>query len=268
MPTRPPIRSDRAVRRAWAILIACAVIFAALLVAWLVHLSHENDHLSRVVNRSQSDRDQIRRDLTAQQRAAQALAQQVKRLGGKPVVNPTSPPATTGPQGPAGARGPAPTAAQIERAVAAYCSTGRCGKRPTQAQVRAAVAAYCSGGTCTGPAGKNGTNGKDSTVPGPQGPQGATGPQGPGPTDEQIAAAVRDYCAGGACKGPQGDTGPQGPAGPAGPQGPAGADGSVTPGDYTCPDGQYVTAIHVGSGGSMTLDCASILPGQGQSQGR
>lgn len=53
-----------------------------------------------------------------------------------------------------------------------------------------------------------------------RGPQGPDGEQGPAPTDEQILAAVTDYCASsGLCVGPQGATGATGSSGSSGPPG-------------------------------------------------
>lgn len=123
-----------------------------------------------------------------------------------------------GPQGDPGEQGeqgPPPTAAQVLTAVSAYCSGGACSPSgPTQQQVNTAVARYCNGNNCTGP---KGDPGEDATgepgEPGQPGAPGAQGEQGPGPSDEQIAAAVDTYCAGGNCTGPKGDPGSQGPAG-------------------------------------------------------
>lgn len=102
-----------------------------------------------------------------------------------------------------------------------------------------------------GPAGATGLTGATGET-GPSGAPGQPGPKGdPGP------------------KGADGNTGPTGPAGAdgkdgkdgePGPAGPAGPAGSVTAGDYACPGGQSVTGIHVAADGSMSLDCAGILP--------
>lgn len=129
--------------------------------------------------------------------AAAQLAEQVKDLGKKPVVDPGEP--VTGPQG---EQGRPPTPAEISLAVQSYCSGGRCdGKNPTAAQVARAVSVYCNDrDNCRGPEGT-------------QGEPGSEGPQGPGPTNAQVAQAVADYCADGRCKGAQGDPGPTGQTG-------------------------------------------------------
>lgn len=129
--------------------------------------------------------------------AAAQLAEQVKDLGRVPVVNPGEPVA-----GPQGEQGRPPTPSEISLAVESYCSSGRCdGKNPTAAQVAKAVTVYCNDrDNCRGVPGEQGTPGDP----------GAEGPQGPGPTNAQVAQAVADYCASGACKGAQGDPGPTG----------------------------------------------------------
>lgn len=114
---------------------------------------------------------------TEAQIAAQRLADQVERLGGKPVIDPGDLPTIEGPVGPAGLPGlpGLPGVAGLD-----------------------------------GEDGKNGKNGKDGQdgedgAPGPAGPVGATGPAGPqgeqGPVGPQ---------------GEQGDVGPAGPPCPAG----------------------------------------------------
>lgn len=59
--------------------------------------------------------------------------------------------------------------------------------------------------------------------------EGPAGPQGPGPTDDQVAAAVRAYCAlHGGCVGQTGESSTvAGPSGPAGADGRDGADGAT-----------------------------------------
>lgn len=60
-----------------------------------------------------------------------------------------------------------------------------------------------------------------------RGPQGPEGDPGRAPTEEEIAAAVADYCAAnGGCIGPKGDTGAPGKNGVNGAAGPAGANGA------------------------------------------
>jgi hypothetical protein len=115
------------------------------------------------------------------------------------------------------------TQAALLSAVTGYCEVNVCtgatgppgeaGRPPTAVEVAQAVSDYCGLTDCTGPAGVDGTDGLDG-APGAQGPpgeQGVQGPAGPAPTQEQVAAAVAEYCtATGACIGP---TGPAGPAG-------------------------------------------------------
>lgn len=88
---------------------------------------------------------------------------------------------------------------------------------------------------------------------GETGPKGDTGSTGPGPSDDQVANIVGEYCSiraycagpvgpagpsgedGASVVGPQGVAGPQGPAGPVGPQGPIGPAGaSGVPLSITC----------------------------------
>lgn len=82
--------------------------------------------------------------------------------------------------------------------------------------------------------GANGSDGADSTVPGPQGPPGADG------ADSTVP-------------GPKGDKGDKGDP------------GSVTPGTYGCPAGQYIEQINVGADGSMSVVCSTppIVPSGG-----
>lgn len=122
---------------------------------------------------------------------------------------------TSGPQGERGDRGRPPTPAEVADAVADYCSGGTCSSPPTATQVLAAVQAFCDGSACIGPAGANGTPGAVGAQgqPGSVGPPGVQGADGPGPTGEQIATAVADYCAANGCEG---DPGPVGPAGETG----------------------------------------------------
>ncbi len=102
-------------------------------------------------------------------------------------------------------------------------------------------------------------------LPGPQGPQGEPGPRGPkgdtgnaGGTGE---AGVPGSSGADGATGTPGDQGPIGPAGPQGPKGdpgPAGPPGSVTPGSYSCPDGESVRGITVSGDGSISLTCAPV----------
>lgn len=240
LPEDPPNISERAVRRAWAAVVVLAMIVLAATVIGLVRLSDTNESLTTKIENSDAERAKLSKRVDDEHAAAQALEAQVKRLGGKPVVEPGEPVA--------GPPGPGPTASQVKAAVADYCAGDRCKPTVSRSQVAAAVADYCAGGLCQGKDGTNGGPGADGTD-GASGTDGTDGAPGPGPTDEQIAAAVAAYCADGKCRGEKGDS----------VKGDTGDPGSVTPGDYTCPDGQWIAAIHVVEGGAMTVDCAPLL---------
>lgn len=138
-----------------------------------------------------------------------------------------------GKPGPTGARGPAPSPAEVAQAVASYCAahggcSGPAGASVTPVQVAAAVSTYCgANGQCKGPQGAPGNDsqvpgpkGEDSTVPGPQGEKGDP----PSPTE--VYAAVEAFCADNVqCVGPQGAPGKDstvpGPEGQKGDTGPA-----------------------------------------------
>lgn len=145
--------------------------------------------------------------------AARRLAQQVKNLGGNPVVDPGD---LTPVVGPAGPPGPAPSAAAIQLAVSRWCSSGRCdGRSPTAGDVAAAVARYCNArGECQGPKGDTVVGEKGATgATGATGQTGDTGAVGPPPSDAQVAAAVDSYCASrpdGNCVGASGADGKNG----------------------------------------------------------
>ena len=191
---------------------------------------------------SNAARSSLEADLNEQEAASTALAEQVKRLGGKPVVDPPATPTQ-------GERGPGPTAAQVKAAVADYCAGDRCKPTVSRSQVAAAVADYCAGGLCRGKDGTNGGPGTDGTD-GTDGANGTDGAPGPGPTDEQIAAAVEAYCADGKCRGDKGE------------KGDAGADGkdaTFTPSGMDCPDGERVSGVHLLADGSLTVSCAPLI---------
>lgn len=175
--------------------------------------------------------------------AVDKLAQQVKSLGGTPVVQPSN---VIGPQGPKGDTGPPPTADQIEAAVTTYCADhGGCGQLPTFAQVRAAVQSCTA---CRGPAGENGQNGRNGT-------------NAPPLTDAQLEAAVATYCAAhGQCAGPPGEsiTGPEGPPGPSGANGQDGRGISSVDCSGFTPKQQLV--IHYSDGSTQTVDCTQAPP--------
>lgn len=175
-------------------------------------------------------------------------------------------PVEPGPPGATGAPGPGPTNSQVSLAVANFCASGNCqGPGPSPAQVAQAVALYCNQrGQCQGPAGPQGKPGQNATgAPGATGAAGSPGadstvpgPQGPGPTDQQIADAVNNYCTNhGNCQGPQG---------------PQGDTGVVAVNSDACApqDGQViasVSATYDADARRITLSCtyanAVIVPG-------
>jgi hypothetical protein len=96
--------------------------------------------------------------------------------------------------------------------------------------------------------------------PGPRGPQGRTGPpgeQGPrgplGPDGEPGAPGPPGP------PGPAGTPGVKGDPGEPGPRGPQGAAGTALPGTYSCPEGQFVTALTIANDGVVTLTCADLI---------
>jgi hypothetical protein len=145
--------------------------------------------------------NQAERSAQVAQNAAEALAGQVQRLGGNPVVKPSDlPEAVTGPIGIPGARGEPgstgprglPGGTGPRGATGLQGDAGRAARNGTDGVGTPGLPGK-DGTPVTGPAGKGGTDGKDgvdgkdSTVPGPPGPPGADstvpGPQGaPGPT--------------------------------------------------------------------------------------
>lgn len=217
--------------------------FLALVVAMglfgygLFSLGHRVDTLNARLGESQADRADLRAELNEQESASMALAEQVERLGGKPVVDP---PGIPGPPG------PGPTAAQVKAAVADFCAGDRCKPTVSRSQVATAVADYCAGGLCQGKDGTNGGQGADGT----DGADGANGAPGPGPTASQIADAVEAYCADGRCRGEPGEDGKDGT------NGADGEDATFTPSGADCPDGQRVNCVHLLADGSLAVSCA------------
>lgn len=172
---------------------------------------------------------------------AQQLAQQVRSMGGTPVVTP----ATPGPQGPVGATGPGPTQAQIDDAVAAYLAAHPpdAGKPATPAMVATAVAEYLTANPPT--PGRPPTAQEIATAAADYisahsaqftGPTGAAGKDA---TDAQVVAAVDAYCtAHDKCAGPAGATGKTGATGATGPPGPTCPSGyELRDAVITAPDG-------------------------------
>lgn len=97
-----------------------------------------------------------------------------------------------------------------------------------------------------------GEDGKDGR-PGKDGEDGKDGARGPGPTDQQVADAVAEYCAAnGGCVGATGPAGPAGVQGVAGNDGKAGAPGAdgatgatgpAGPAGPTCPEGYTAQTV-------------------------
>lgn len=186
---------------------ACVVLLGALAVAFLLGIRNANIHARHAEDVATAN--------------AGALAQANERLQQNSIAPvPTPSPGASGARGATGARGPGPTDAEMDAAVARYCTLhAGCTGVPSQPQVRAAVRAFCAAGACRGVKGATGSTGARgasgaSGQPGATGPSGATGPQGPGPTDTQIATAVAAYCsAHGGCTGPAGPKGDTGDTG-------------------------------------------------------
>lgn len=179
-----------------------------------------------------------------------------------PVVDPIAPlaPAATPAPGPSGPAGPGPTREQVRAAVQEMFDTGEFdgedGRPPTDAELDAAVERYCAEDTCDGEDGSDGAKGD----------VGDTGPQGPGPTPDQIRIALEAYCAaqpGGSCEGATGERGEKGDAGAdstvPGPKGDIGPQGTALPGDYNCPEGQFMAGFSVATDGAVTLNCVDLL---------
>lgn len=224
----------------WATIVVAFILIGLA----MAYLADRQGQTLDSLDRARQARADLRADVAAQ---ADALEEANRRLrdAGEPTVPvppAVGPPGPQGERGPRGEPGPAPTDADVRRAVAAYCADtgvceGRDGADVTRSQVTAAVATYCNArGECRGTEGRAGEPG----APGPR------GPQGPGPTDEQVQQAVEAYCSDDRCRGPQGPTGPQGPRG---------EPGTARPGDYQCPEGQYVRGIAIAADGTVTLTC-------------
>lgn len=214
------------------------VLLMATIGLAIALIAHRVDTLDAQLRESQADRKDLHAKIDDERAAAQALKEQVERLGGKPVAEPGEPNQ--------GAPGPGPTAAQVRAAVADYCIGDRCAPTVTRSQVAAAIADYCAGGTCKGRDGKDGGAGADG-ADGTNGTDGTDGATGPGPTDEQIAAAVADYCADGRCNGEPGKDGADG------------KDATFTESGMDCPDGERVNGVHLLADGSLTVSCAPLI---------
>lgn len=171
---RAPVPSRRTVTGLVWVAILAVIALTGFLVVRVASLGTAVTASEHDLDHAASARAQLESDLDAQQAAARALARQVRRLGGTPVVTPT-----TGAQGPAGIPGltgpPGPRGPVGPRGPKG--DTGNAGS--------------------TGTTGSQGSTGSTGAT-GPAGPKGDTGPQGPqGPQGDQ---------------GPKGDTGPAGTA--------------------------------------------------------
>lgn len=204
--------------KAWVTPLLVMLLIGILLGFVIFRVGSLSDRLDR----SQSDRTDLHRQLQQQEKASQTLAKQVRKLGGTPLVTPPVE-VTSGPSGPAGGTGPVGPRGPI----GATGATGKTGAQGVAGQV--------------GPIGPTGAIG-------PEGPKGDVGSKGPAGDKGDAGPA-----------GPVGPAGADGKDGAPGQQGPAGSAGSVTPGDYACPSGQYVAGFHVAADGSVSLDCAGVL---------
>ena len=199
----------RRLRRNWVLIAAACVL--GVLVALISVQIHA---LGEQLRQAESD--------------SAVLSDQVKRMGGVPLVSPSA-----GPPGERGEAGRPPTAAEISAAVGAYLAAHpptsgraptsreigavvsaylednppRSGRAPTREEIADAVSTYLRehppargpageqgepGATVTGPPGPKGEPGKDSTVPGPQGER---GPEGPSPSSFEFTfAGIRYVC--------------------------------------------------------------------------
>jgi hypothetical protein len=214
------VPSRRTVHVVWYVAAAGVVALVAWLVWTVADTNHRLEQADETLDRqaaaiaaSRENQERLARSAENNADAAAVLADQVRKLGERPLITPDDlPPVVPGPpgeRGPMGPVGPGPSAAEVQSAVAVYCQSGRCdGRDPTTSQVAAAVAAYCdSRGECRGLAGGDGQNGAD----GRDGADGQDGADAPPPTQAQVDAAVARYCdASGGCRGPKGDRGEPG----------------------------------------------------------
>lgn len=208
-----------------------ALVFVMAAIGLAIALTfHRVDTLAVQLEESRADRASLHGDLVKQEEASAALAEQVKRLGGKPVVDPT---ATNVP----GPPGPAPTATQVDAAVADYCAGDRCKPVVSRAQVSKAVADYCANGRCRGKDAFS-VDGKD----GDDGTDGKDGEPGPEPTAEQIGQAVADYCADSRCAAKDGTDGKDGT--------------SIT--EIACDRGTGSFVFTFSDGSTRTVECSPV----------
>ena len=226
------------------------VLVMGLIGYGLFSIGHRVDTLATQLQESKDDRTALRAELDDQEKTSadhleqmKALAEQVERLGGKPVVDPANPSAPP--------RALGPTNAQVRAAVKVICAGDQSLCSPTRAQVKVALAAIC-GGDCRG---------KDAETPA-NGRNGDDGQDGQDATDAQVDAAVARFCGEDGCRGP----------------GPTvqqlderiaaycsehndcrGKDATFTPSGMDCPEGERVNGVHLLADGSLTVSCAPII---------
>lgn len=182
--------------RRWTYVLAAMFLLSlAALAAVLFSQHQEIGALSTDLGKLQDSSVQTANQSNQNATDAQALKDQVLRLGGTPVVEPAKPAAV-----PAPVAGPGPTQAQIDDAVAAQLAAHppAAGQSATPAMVATAVADYL---TVNPPApGRPPTAAEISTAASSyisthaadfQGPGGAAGQSA---TDAQVAASVAAYC--------------------------------------------------------------------------
>lgn len=201
----------------------------------------------------------------------------LRAAGKSPVpVPPVAPPATPiqqaappvqqpipgkdGRDGRDGQDAPPPTIEQVGKAIDQYCAArlecrgkdgkpGKDGRNVTPEQAAEAIAEFCgANGECQG---KDGTDGKD-------------GRDGAAASDEQVAAGVAAYCAGGVCRGDDGSDGKDGKDGKDGLPGEDGKDGNdgepgrgIAADGVKCVDGTWQITY---SDGDVDLDAGSCAP--------
>lgn len=255
LPQKPLNVSDRTVRGVWIFVGALTVIVVICMLVWLVlhsiQLDNENEDLAGKFEISDAERAKLSERLDAEEadsaklkKGSVALAEQVERLGGKPVVDPANPSAPP--------RALGPSDAQVRAAVRVICADEQSMCSPTPAQVKVAVAAICAGGACRGEPGRDaetpadGQDGQDATDAQVDAAVarycGEDNCRGPGPTDQQLDDRIAAYCSeGDRCRGEDGK------------------DATFTPSGMDCPEGERVNGVHLLADGSLTVSCAPVI---------
>jgi len=221
---RLPDPSQRSVQIAKVAVCIATLLFFVWLIFTVIHQQNQIDSAEAKTDAVAATAHTNGQTARQAKEQARALAQQVKRLGGTPVVDPRDIPGPSPVPGPAGQAGtPGPQGPRGFPGIPGI--QGPEGPRGFFGDL--------------GPAGPPGG-------PGDPGPQGAQGPPG----------------ADGA-QGPQGPQGPPGPQGDQGPQGPRGDPGTATPGTYLCPDvSPFLHGFTIAADGTVTLDCISLISGK------